>query len=360
MASYRYASRKTADGLPFDNSVDNPDEFLAQDQAKSELHVVGLVEMDRVTVWIFSNKRRGIFKYRIPPWLVIAGPAALAVLLALGSIALDRHISSRTSISELGNSSYEQALHQRLEDLRENVSRVRKYEDQLKLRAAALDTVLKETKSLDSQLIKSSSSRSMLIPRKTRHERSMSGLGGGMGGGVDFPLVSPSESKALRNLTPHPPREKNLLDLLDNRIDELRWLPVGNPVLGEYTSGFGYRTSPFSGRGQFHEGIDFSTDKRSAVVATADGVVREAGRKGRYGLALVVDHGNGLETLYGHLSELKVKAGDRVCRGERIGLVGSTGSSTGPHLHYEIRRDEVPLNPISFIELASTLKVLAK
>ena len=94
------------------------------------------------------------------------------------------------------------------------------------------------------------------------------------------------------------------------------------------------------------------------VSATADGVVKKAGYIGAYGRTVVIDHGNGYETLYGHLSKVSVRVGHKVCRGERIGLAGSTGRSTGPHVHYEVRADGKPIDPTPLVELASLLKLI--
>ncbi len=99
-------------------------------------------------------------------------------------------------------------------------------------------------------------------------------------------------------------------------------------------------------------------DRLSSVVATADGMVINAGPKGDYGNAVVIKHRNGFETLYAHLAKVDVKPGEKICRGEQVGLVGTTGRSTGPHLHYEVRVDGNPRNPEPFIEVASFARLL--
>jgi len=110
------------------------------------------------------------------------------------------------------------------------------------------------------------------------------------------------------------------------------------------TSGFGYRRDPFTGHRAFHAGSDYSPGYGSNVYAAMDGVVTYAGWMGGYGKLVVVTHNNGYSTRYGHLSRINVKVGSHVNQGQRIGSVGNTGRSTGPHLHFEVRKDDKPLN----------------
>jgi murein DD-endopeptidase MepM/ murein hydrolase activator NlpD len=121
------------------------------------------------------------------------------------------------------------------------------------------------------------------------------------------------------------------------------------PVVGPITSSFGERQDPFNGEGAFHKGIDISAELGQAVRAPADGTVLMAGPASGYGREVLIDHGRGIETVYGHLSGFAVTAGQDVRRGEIIGYVGSEGRSTGPHLHYEIRIHEAPVNPHKYM-----------
>jgi murein DD-endopeptidase MepM/ murein hydrolase activator NlpD len=115
------------------------------------------------------------------------------------------------------------------------------------------------------------------------------------------------------------------------------------------TSGFGYRTHPIFGGRRLHAGIDLRAATGTRVESAADGVVVHAGWRGGYGNAVVVDHGGGLATLYGHLSAVHVDVGEEVDAGEAIGAAGSTGGSTGPHLHFEVRSDGTPVDPRTFL-----------
>ena len=122
------------------------------------------------------------------------------------------------------------------------------------------------------------------------------------------------------------------------------------PVSGKLESGMGGRRNPFGGRGfEYHEGQDIDASYGTPVMVAASGTVTIAGRQRGYGNVIYVDHGAGLSTRYGHLSEIDVKIGQTVTRGQTIGLVGSTGRSTGPHLHYEVRINNQPVDPRQYL-----------
>jgi murein DD-endopeptidase MepM/ murein hydrolase activator NlpD len=121
------------------------------------------------------------------------------------------------------------------------------------------------------------------------------------------------------------------------------------PIAGVLRSSYGARLDPFSGEGAFHKGIDLAAPKGTPVRVTADGVVERAQWEGGYGKLIIVDHGNGVETYYAHLSSLMVLPGLEVRKGQTIGLSGGTGHATGPHLHYEVRLSGVPVNPYKYL-----------
>ncbi|MCK1617530.1 peptidoglycan DD-metalloendopeptidase family protein [Bradyrhizobium sp. 159] len=159
-------------------------------------------------------------------------------------------------------------------------------------------------------------------------------------------------------LTPNAgPFEKQLYRInttrseLDRLNRTLALVPYRKPVIGEveFTSGFGVRSDPFLGRPAMHTGLDFRAATGDPVRVTANGKVISAGWSGGYGRMVEVDHGNGLSTRYGHLSEINVRIGEVVKIGQVIGLVGSTGRSTGPHLHYETRNEGEAVDPQKFL-----------
>lgn len=148
--------------------------------------------------------------------------------------------------------------------------------------------------------------------------------------------------------TDNPELEKALKSIQANT--QASFLPTIWPHASKINNEFGFRRNPFGGRTyEFHAGMDIDGERGDIVVAPGNGKVLEAGWKGGYGNFIEVEHGNGLTTRYGHLSKVEVAAGDTITRGQTIGLVGSTGRSTGPHLHYELRVNDRPINPRFFL-----------
>jgi len=149
---------------------------------------------------------------------------------------------------------------------------------------------------------------------------------------------------------------------LDNIADKAIAVPSDKPVrLASFQSAFGERTDPFERRRRMHAGIDLAAPVGTPVYATADGTVSDAGwNNGGYGKLIKVDHGSGIETRYGHLSSILVAPGQRVTRGQQIGRMGSTGRSTGSHLHYEVRIGGNAVNPIPFMRSTDYLVAMQK
>jgi len=134
-------------------------------------------------------------------------------------------------------------------------------------------------------------------------------------------------------------------NLLNDQVSLSRATPKGWPTKGWLTSYFGMRKSPFTGRRVMHEGLDIAANVGTPVVATADGVVARVKYSPGYGKMIIIDHGYGYRTVFGHNSKILVKAGQRIKRGDIVAKVGNTGQSTGPHLHYELRLNGVPIDP---------------
>ncbi|MGH9682051.1 MAG: M23 family metallopeptidase [Candidatus Acidiferrales bacterium] len=137
-------------------------------------------------------------------------------------------------------------------------------------------------------------------------------------------------------------------------LSELGIVPSLWPVVGEITGHFGERLDPFSGEGAFHAGMDIASHFGDSVHATADGIIAVAERRAGYGRLIVIDHGFGVATWYGHLSGFNTQVGMRVKRGDVIGYEGSSGRSTGPHVHYEVRIYNTPINPWRYLRNASS------
>ena len=145
-------------------------------------------------------------------------------------------------------------------------------------------------------------------------------------------------------------RQQDLLRALRENRDALASMPSIWPVVGFVSSSFGGRSSPFGGgSGQFHKGLDISNRMGTPILAPAQGAVTMAARDGAYGNSVEINHGGGIVTKYGHMQRWVVQPGQWVKRGEIIGYIGMTGRTTGPHLHYEVRLNGVPVNPMRYI-----------
>lgn len=145
-------------------------------------------------------------------------------------------------------------------------------------------------------------------------------------------------------------RFETLYEHMEAQQSILACTPTIRPVEDGYISSiFGYRVSPFTERREFHKGLDISTKKGTTIIATADGVISYSGKNGSMGNMIAIDHGYGYTTRYGHCQKLLKKKGENVKRGEVIALVGNTGRSTGPHVHYEVKLNGVQVNPNSYI-----------
>jgi murein DD-endopeptidase MepM/ murein hydrolase activator NlpD len=172
----------------------------------------------------------------------------------------------------------------------------------------------------------------------------------GIGGGAPLDGAAPEDLAALHSRAG---QMQGALDAIEVKLGErVRWMsstPTIAPVRGILTSGFGTRSDPMTHGPGLHQGIDIAAAAGQPVFAAADGLVVLAASTSGYGEAVYLAHGFGVTTRYGHLSEIDVRPGQRVHRGDAIGRVGSTGRSTGSHLHYEVRLDGTPVNPLAYI-----------
>jgi murein DD-endopeptidase MepM/ murein hydrolase activator NlpD len=175
-------------------------------------------------------------------------------------------------------------------------------------------------------------------------------------GGPYLPLQRPSLEQlhaAIDQLDELADQHADLLTLMESRLFEHKltalMVPNSKPVDGPVSSGFGFRSDPFTGRTALHSGLDFPAEIGTAILAAAGGLVRTAEKHPAYGNMVEVDHGNGLVTRYAHASRLLARVGDLVRRGQKIAEVGSTGRSTGPHLHFEVLVQGVQQNPSKFL-----------
>lgn len=173
---------------------------------------------------------------------------------------------------------------------------------------------------------------------------------------IGVEIIKPTPATADNSGGPFVPAEErpheDLMKKVDDYLRTIQFMPLGKPVNGAITSKFGNRTDPVNKKKGFHEGVDIRSNHGKKIRATAAGVVVKAFINAGYGNYVEIDHGNGYRTVFAHMQKYLVKKGDSIKRGQIIGLVGSSGRSTGPHLHYEIRLNKKPINPQKFMKVA--------
>lgn len=278
--------------------------------------------------------RGGLRRERLAVLLVAVLLVVSANVASLAVSAFATDSSSRLADGEFTD--------RQLDELTALLKRVQLYEQQLKLKSFQIDAAIREASELNFGLLSNAA--------KSASDAKQLGIGGG-----DSPKSPIISHRAAPTLHGRLAGDRKILERVANQLDAFRRIPIGYPVDGLISSPFGRRSSPFSRRTDMHTGIDIAVDKQSSVVAVADGLVVYAGYKGAYGNMVLIDHGNGYETLYGHLSKALAKVGEKICRGEQLGLVGTTGRTTGPHLHFEVRLNGRPKDPLPFVELAAVL-----
>ena len=240
------------------------------------------------------------------------------------------------------------------DETREDMAEVLRSKEELELRNDAIFARLEEAVTVSMEPLDKMFREAGMSPDDLLKQvrRGYSGQGGPL-----TPIISTKGTAP----TPDEIRANAILEGFD-RMNMYRLAavksPFSNPIpSGAYrlTSGFGYRSDPFHGSGRMHEGIDFAGSYGTPIKATADGTVVKAGWSSGYGRMVQIRHDFGLETLYGHLSEIHVSVGQKVSRGDLIGDMGNSGRSTGTHLHYEVHVGGRPVNPMTFIKAASNV-----
>ncbi len=260
--------------------------------------------------------------------LAFAGVGMLTVLYGAYLIAQHAVVVARLNLTQREN-------RQLREQNREAASRF----DLLQTRLTALDTTQRK-------LAEGSG-----LSRSTDISRSVGrgGPGGAEGAGGESLLNLDNIEIATEALESELQHIKVAFDKNQLRLAST---PTGWPVRGYISDGFGNRRNPFGGGGsEMHSGLDIATNHGTTITATADGVIIFAGMYSGYGNVVVIDHGYGLTTRYGHMSSIDVSVGQHVTRGRKIGAVGSTGRSTAPHCHYEVRLHDRPVDPLNYLSI---------
>ena len=263
------------------------------------------------------------------------------------------HTGHMLELRQLRTTSSEQAnLLQKFEGLENQMAGLREFD--LRLRTAAG----LEVKDAESSIVgvggADTLSSSALLVAAVAHQTSPTNPSTGirtdnLGGELD---------RLSREMNDRNKSFQGLIGSLETKRSLLASTPTIWPVKGWLTAGFGQRRSPFTGQRQMHEGVDIANTVGTPVIAPADGVVTYTGPLGGFGDVVSVDHGHKISTFYAHLQQHKVSQGQRVRRGDVIGLVGTTGRVTGPHLHYEIQVNEVSVDPTKYVIDQDAVKLL--
>jgi len=278
------------------------------------------------TVIFVPHARARLRKWRVTNLQIVLGLAALLAVTASAALVTWLHFRADINPLEIArlqgeNERLRQANHSFEGSLRQLRERLNGYEDRTRRLA-------------------------IVAGIENLGEVSEAGVGGGM------PLAE-APATEVAAIARRAGELSGRLDAVESKLGErLRWIsstPAIAPVRGILTSGFGYRSDPMTHGPGVHQGVDIAAAPGQPVHASADGIVVHAGEATGLGMAVFVAHGYGLSTRYGHMSRVDVRPGQRVRRGDVVGLVGNTGRSTGYHLHYEVRLDGEPVNPLGYI-----------
>jgi len=299
-----------------------------------------------MNIILFTNRRGQVWSFEINPLrFVLQLVAGLAIMLGVALYAGTR--LGPTGTSYLAD--WQDRLHGQQSEIAEARRSAQADLDALALRLGQMQAQMLRLNALGERLV----SQGNLD--KDEFDFDAEPAVGGPGSAVTAESVTYPDFLALLDklgagLNDREQKLSVLETLLMSRSLSERVMPSGRPVdEGWLSSRYGKRNDPFTGKQEFHKGLDFAGKKGSEVVVVGDGVVTWAGKRSGYGNLIEVDHGNGYVTRYGHNQKHLVKAGDTVRKGQQIALMGSTGRSTGPHVHFEVLRDGKTVNPAKYI-----------
>jgi murein DD-endopeptidase MepM/ murein hydrolase activator NlpD len=303
----------------------------------------------KISLIILSNSGTTVKQLCVPVALMVAVGLAISIGAVLIGISLYDYQTLRQSV--VANHHVTQAIEEQREEIGQQRMQIQAFAHEinaLKEKLMGLDQFEEKIRVIAN-----------LAPGQT--DDSLFGVGGATPEDLEPQLELTQRHEGLMRemhqqvdeLTMASQRQENsfgsLLDKLEGQRNLLASTPAIRPTSGWMTSRFGHRTSPFTGRKEFHKGVDIANREGTAILATANGIVSFAGKKGPMGNMLVIDHGHGVVTRYAHLSEALKKRGEAVKRGDIIAQMGNSGRSTGPHLHYEVHLNGVPVNPATYI-----------
>jgi len=310
------------------------------------------------TILIVSQKAAKVKKFILSPLTLKIGAAVLGLAIILSGFIIYDYLNNKKKVAELQALRAETKSRQeeirgfmeKISILEEELNKLKEMEKQVEMDLREVNE-LQKTRNVSPKALKKKTSN---VPKeKIKETASIRGEEISILEKERSQLVSRLHQDLLELRKDAFQREQNLREFqefLQSQKSILLATPCLWPVLGRITSGFGdTRLSYTSGGTRPHKGIDISAPPGTPVGAAADGVVTFAGRESEYGRLVCIDHGHGFSTMYGHLKELRVQAGDKVRKGQAIGTVGLSGNSTGPHLHYEVRIHGNPVNPSRYL-----------
>ena len=296
---------------------------------------------------IFFSRREGKARHlnlSHPLTMTLIGIAGLAVVAGVFAAGVKLGLKG----GSIGGLSGPEAISQERSDLADLKVRVQQRVDGLAMKLGMLDAHMIRLDSLGKRLtqVANISSREFDFD----HEPAIGGPENGGGRGAEVPDLAAMIDRFDQRLDFRTTQFSALENVLLGHQLSAEIRPTGKPVLSGYISSyFGERMDPFNGEEAFHKGLDFASDAGTDVLAVGQGVVTWAGPREGYGVLVEVNHGNGYVTRYAHNSRVMVSAGDTVQRGQAIAVVGSTGRSTGPHVHFEVLKDGRQIDPMAFI-----------
>jgi murein DD-endopeptidase MepM/ murein hydrolase activator NlpD len=291
------------------------------------------------TLIVVSDHSQAVRKFRLPRRWLKKGAVGAAVVLVFGLVTVTHYFTLLSAASE------NRALTEENAQLRSQVLLVQE-------KVAHVQATLDRVERFDAKL------RSAVTHLQDPERNLAIGPVGAPDAAPPAPATAARENPAalpgrIASLENEAHRQEASLRELSEYFEDQKSMLASTPSIwptqGWVTSDFGVRLDPYNADRSMHQGLDISTPHGQSVMTPSDGTVVFNGTEGGYGKVLVIDHGYGVKTRYGHLSETFVRLGERVARGQKVAAVGNTGRSTGPHLHYEVRVNGIPENPRKFI-----------
>jgi murein DD-endopeptidase MepM/ murein hydrolase activator NlpD len=303
----------------------------------------------RIKIWFHSGSNSNIREISIHKWLLVF--LVLLVMGGGGSLSYMGYDYYRLKTISFHNNSLTQALDSRRNEIQNQRNQIQAFARNIEVLKGQVDNLSK----LEGQV------RLIADIKKTGESSGLIGIGGIPENDLDQDIpLDARHNNLIREMHQQVDQTtlaakqqvlnfEDLIKHLDKKRNLLASTPSIRPVDGWITSKFGYRKSPFTGKKSFHSGLDISNKSGTKIISTANGKVSYAAPKIHFGNLIIIDHGYGRVTKYGHLKKILVKKGQKVKRGEVIALLGNTGKSTGPHVHYEVRINGAPANPLKYI-----------